>query len=146
MPANDGDTLLPFPSPSICQKKVTAAFDGGLISSDGGVLLLAGADRRLGLIDTLAAIIPDHRDREQVTHTMFEILRGGSSPSPAATRTPTIRTIRATTPLSSWPADVCRRLAMTRTRSRRCRAGQRFGELARANETLTGRTPRTSAR
>jgi hypothetical protein len=75
MPANDDDTLLPFSLPSICQKKVTAAFDGGLISSDGGVLLLAGADKRLGLVDTLAAIIPDHRDPTKITHTMSDILR-----------------------------------------------------------------------
>ena len=34
MPATDDDTLLPFALPGICQKKVTAAFDGGLISSD----------------------------------------------------------------------------------------------------------------
>ena len=47
MPAAADDTLLPFHLPSICQKKVTAAFDGGRISSDGGVLLLAGAARRL---------------------------------------------------------------------------------------------------
>jgi hypothetical protein len=33
MPATDDDTLLPFALPSICQKKVTAAFDGGRISS-----------------------------------------------------------------------------------------------------------------
>jgi hypothetical protein len=52
------------------KKKVTAAFDGGGISSDGGVLLLAGADRRLGLVDTMAAIIPDQRDPTQITHTM----------------------------------------------------------------------------
>ena len=75
MPATDDDTLLPFSLPSICQKKVTAAFDGGLISSDGGVLLLAGADKRLGLVDTLAAIIPDHRDPAKITHTMSDILR-----------------------------------------------------------------------
>jgi hypothetical protein len=75
MPATDDDTLLPFSMPSICQKRVTAAFDGGLISSDGGVLLLAGADRRLGLIDTLAAIIPDHRNPALITHTMADILR-----------------------------------------------------------------------
>ena len=43
MPATDDDTLLPFSLPSIGQKKLTAAFAGGLISSDGGVLLLAGA-------------------------------------------------------------------------------------------------------
>src|SRR5208337_2891103 len=75
MPAIDDDTLLLFSLPSICQKKVTAAFDGGRISSDGGVLLLAGADRQLGLIDTLAAIIPDHRDPDLITHTMADILR-----------------------------------------------------------------------
>jgi hypothetical protein len=75
MPATDDDTLLPFSLPSIGQKKITAAFDGGLISSDGGVLLLAGADKRLGLIDTLAAIIPDHRDPDLITHSMADILR-----------------------------------------------------------------------
>ena len=75
MPATDDDRLLPFSLPSICQKKVTAAFDGGRISSDGGVLLLAGVDRKLGLIDTLAAIIPDHRDAALITHTMADILR-----------------------------------------------------------------------
>jgi Transposase DDE domain group 1 len=75
MPANDDDTLLPLALPSICLKKVTVAFDGGRLSSDGGVLLLAGADRRLGLIDTLAATIPDHRDPAQITHTMADILR-----------------------------------------------------------------------
>ena len=37
MPTAADDTLLPFSLPSICQKKVTAAFDGGRISSDGGV-------------------------------------------------------------------------------------------------------------
>jgi hypothetical protein len=47
MPAADDDTLLPFSLPNISHKKVTAAFDGGAISSDGGVFLLAGADRRL---------------------------------------------------------------------------------------------------
>jgi hypothetical protein len=75
MPATDDDTLLPFSLPSIGQKKITAGFDGGLISSDGGVLLLAGADKRLGLIDTLAAIIPDHRDPDLITHSMADILR-----------------------------------------------------------------------
>ena len=75
MPTTSDDTLLPFSLPSLCKKKVTAAFDGGQISSDGGVLLLAGADRRLGLIDTLAAIIPDHRDPALITHIMADILR-----------------------------------------------------------------------
>jgi hypothetical protein len=76
MPADEDDTRLLFPLPSMCRKKVTAAFDGGRISSDGGVLLLAGADKRLGLIDTLAAIIPDHRHPALITHSMSDILRG----------------------------------------------------------------------
>ena len=75
MPADAEDTLLAFDLPSIGKKKVTAAFDGGQISSDGGALLLAGADKRLGLIDRLAAIIPDHRDPALITHTMADILR-----------------------------------------------------------------------
>src|ERR1700733_2313300 len=75
MPATDDDALLPFSLPSIHRKKVTAAFDGGLISSDGGVLLLAGVDKQLGLIDRLAALIPDPRAPNLLTHTMADILR-----------------------------------------------------------------------
>jgi hypothetical protein len=75
MPAVDDDTLLPFSLPNICKKKVTAAFDGGQVSSDGGVFLLAAADKRLGLIDTLARLIPDARDPAQITHSMADILR-----------------------------------------------------------------------
>jgi hypothetical protein len=51
------DTPLPFELPAVARKKVTAAFDGGRITSDGGVMLLAAADRRLGLCDKLAARI-----------------------------------------------------------------------------------------
>jgi len=41
MPTDADDTLFPFSLPSPGKKKITAAFDGGQISSDGGVLLLA---------------------------------------------------------------------------------------------------------
>jgi hypothetical protein len=75
MPATDDDTVLPFPLPNICKKKVTAAFDGGQVSSDGGVLLLAGADKRPGLVSTLAGLIPDSRDPALVTHLIEDILR-----------------------------------------------------------------------
>src|SRR5215467_309362 len=69
------DTLLPLSLPAIRRKKVTASFDGGRLSSDGGVLLLSGADRRLGLSDTLAGVIPDHREAWRVTHELADILR-----------------------------------------------------------------------
>ncbi|WP_224741340.1 IS1380 family transposase [Bradyrhizobium sp. 2S1] len=48
------DTILPFSFPAIHAKKVTAAFDGGRLTSNGGVMLLAMAERRLGLADNLA--------------------------------------------------------------------------------------------
>jgi hypothetical protein len=38
------------------------------------VLLRTGVDKRLSLIDTLATIIPDHRDLPQITHTMADSL------------------------------------------------------------------------
>ena len=69
------DTLLPFSFPAVRRKKVTAAFDGGRISSDGGVILLAEADRRLGLADKLAAVMSDPRDPTRITHSLADILR-----------------------------------------------------------------------
>jgi hypothetical protein len=35
------------------------AFNGGRITSDGGVALLALADRRIGIIDRIAGLIAD---------------------------------------------------------------------------------------
>jgi hypothetical protein len=69
------DSLLPFALPSVQRKKVTAAFDGGRISSDGGVMLLALAERRIGIADKLAAEIADRRDPARVTHLLADILR-----------------------------------------------------------------------
>ena len=75
MPAAEEDTLFPFSLPNVGGKKVTAAFDGGTVSSDGGVFLLAGADKRLGLIDALASVFPDRRDPSQIRHSLADILR-----------------------------------------------------------------------
>src|SRR6266513_1920626 len=69
------DTLLPFCFPAVRRKKITAAFDGGRISSDGGVMLLAQADRRLGIAERLARAVPDGRDPDRVTHLLPDILR-----------------------------------------------------------------------
>ena len=69
------DSLLPFHFPVVGRKKVTAAFDGGRITSDGGVMLLAAAERRLGLADRLAGLIADRRNPLLVTHSVADILR-----------------------------------------------------------------------
>jgi len=74
-PAMHDDSLLPFDLPAVCRKKVTAAFDGGAISSDGGLVLLREAERRLGLSARLAKCIRDRRDTALITHQLDEILQ-----------------------------------------------------------------------
>ncbi len=69
------DTLPAFDFPAVGRKKVTAAFDGGRMTSDGGVSLLAAAERRLGIARTLAALIADPRNPLLVTHSVADILR-----------------------------------------------------------------------
>src|SRR5689334_5688974 len=69
------DSLLPFSLPSVDRKKITAAFDGGRISSDGGVMLLALAERRIGIAARLAAEIIDRRDPTRIVHGVSDILR-----------------------------------------------------------------------
>ncbi len=68
------DRLLPFSLPAIKPKKVIAAFDGGRLSSDGGVALLALAEKRIGIIDRLSRLFPDERDPERVTHPLGSII------------------------------------------------------------------------
>jgi hypothetical protein len=69
------DTVVPFGFPSVGRKKLTAAFDGGRITSDGGVMLLAAAERRIGLAERLSALICDPRNPFLVTHSVADILR-----------------------------------------------------------------------
>jgi Transposase DDE domain group 1 len=71
----DEESLLPFDLPTIARKRVSAAFDGGRITSDGGVMLLAQAERRLRIADRLAGVIPDGRDASRITHLLADILR-----------------------------------------------------------------------
>ncbi len=68
------DTTQPFRFPAVRGNKLTAAFDGGRLSSDCGVLLLAEAARRMGIAEKLAAVIPDPRDPTRVIRGLAEIL------------------------------------------------------------------------
>lgn len=53
----ENDIGLFFDLPHVGRKKVTAAFECGFITSDGGVPLLALTDRRTGIFDPIAAMI-----------------------------------------------------------------------------------------
>ena len=68
-------TVLPFSFPAVGRKKVTADFDGGRLTSDGGVMLLSMAERRLGLAERLACCFPDRRDQSRVTHSLADMIR-----------------------------------------------------------------------
>ena len=69
------DTALPFDLPSVARKKVSVGFDGGQLSSDAGVLLLRGVEKRLGLADRLASCLRDRRKPERIAHPLAEMLR-----------------------------------------------------------------------
>jgi hypothetical protein len=69
------DSFLPFDFPAVEGKKVIAAFDGGRLTSDGGVMLLGVVERQLGIAETLARLISDPRNPLLVTHGVDDILR-----------------------------------------------------------------------
>jgi len=58
--------------PAVSGKKVSAAFDGGRITSDGGVLLLASTRARR-ICARLAALVPDGRDPTRTRHSVADI-------------------------------------------------------------------------
>jgi len=68
------DTPLPFDLPAVHRKKLTVDFNGGTQSSNGGLLLLREAERKLGVCQRLAAGMPDRRDPDRIQHSMREML------------------------------------------------------------------------
>ncbi len=64
---------LEFP---VCKgRRVEAAFDGGNVTSDAGVLLLRQADRRLDLLRRVARRLSDPRRKNSCEHTLLAMLR-----------------------------------------------------------------------
>src|SRR5206468_11533273 len=59
--------------PSFAGHAVETRFDAGRLTSDGGLLWLAEADRSLGMCDALAACIPEWR--RQPLHSLPTLLR-----------------------------------------------------------------------
>jgi Transposase DDE domain group 1 len=70
------DPMLPLAGLSpVCGKKVVARFDGGRLSSDGGVVVLREVEQRLRVADRMAACIEDPRAPDQITHSLADIIR-----------------------------------------------------------------------
>ena len=64
-----------FDFPACKRRQVEARFDGGDITSDGGVLLLRQADRCLGLSASMAKALEDSRRRASCTHNLQSLVR-----------------------------------------------------------------------
>ena len=65
---------LPVVFSSLNRRKMVADFQGGDLTSDGGLPLLREVDRRIGLIDALSAAIRDPRDPERIEHDQRTLL------------------------------------------------------------------------
>lgn len=57
------------------RRRVEVNFDGGDVSSDGGLPLLRKLERRLGLLDAVARVLADPRDPQRIEHTLQDLLR-----------------------------------------------------------------------
>jgi DDE family transposase len=74
-PAMDDATGILPGLPPVMGKPVHVAFDGGRMTSDAGILLLAGIEQRLGIAARLANCIEDPRAPERVRHGLAEMIR-----------------------------------------------------------------------
>lgn len=64
----------PFQFHPLTKREVQAQFDGGVITSDAGGLLLREVEKRTGIIERFAACFVDYRVKEQVEHTVKELV------------------------------------------------------------------------
>jgi hypothetical protein len=70
----DFSQFLPGLSP-VAGKPVHVAFDGGRLTSDAGILVLAEIERRLGIAERLAQCLADPRDPDRIRHSFAEMIR-----------------------------------------------------------------------
>jgi len=55
-------------------REVVAAFDGGVITSDGGALLLGATDRAIGMMDRFALCFHDERRQDLIEHEIVTLV------------------------------------------------------------------------
>jgi Transposase DDE domain group 1 len=121
MPA-DAHATPPLPGLSPVEgKPIIARFDGGSLSSDGGLLALCEVEARLGMARRLAACIDDPRMPERIQHNLADMLRFRILMIAAGYEAATTPTACATTRCSSSPTGACPTRPRS-VRSRRCRA------------------------
>jgi hypothetical protein len=65
----------PLQLASLGDKAVLLDFDGGLLSSDAGLVLLGDPDEQRGLTRDLAAVLKDPRDPRRVDFTLHDLLK-----------------------------------------------------------------------
>ena len=70
----EGTGILPG-LPAVAGKPVHVSFDGGRLTSDDGILLLAAVEQRLKIGERLAACIEDRRDPDRVVHQLANMIR-----------------------------------------------------------------------
>jgi hypothetical protein len=124
------DTIPPFDFPAVGRKKLTAAFDGGRITTDGGVLLLGMVERQLGIAAKLAQLIADPRNPALVIHSVDDILRARILAIACGYEDADDLDHLRSDP-AFWPATACPTAAPTCARSRRSRAGRTCRACAR---------------
>jgi hypothetical protein len=66
---------IPLHLAPVGDKAVALDFDGGLLSSDAGLVLLNDPDEQLGLTRDLAAVLRDPRDARRVDFTLHDLLK-----------------------------------------------------------------------
>jgi hypothetical protein len=68
------NTELELEFPSACGKKVVADFEGGVVTSDAGLLFLRETERKIGIVRRLAECVSDNRDLRYIDHQMRELM------------------------------------------------------------------------
>jgi hypothetical protein len=135
------NTQLALEFPSVNGKKVVADFDGGVVTSDAGLLFLRQTERGVRIIDRIVGCIPDSRHQSYVDHTMRELITQrvmqiacgyeDADDSDSLRRDPALKIACGRTPISG--ADLASQPTMSRlensvSRTTLYRIGQAFVE------------------
>jgi hypothetical protein len=69
------DNKIKLPLASISDKKVEGDFEGGTVTSNGGVMFLRKVETRVGVIQGLAKSLRDRRHQSYIKHSYEDLLR-----------------------------------------------------------------------